>query len=59
MPFYRVYEVGEHGSFVSGSDVEFDDDEHALATVRKGLVLGATMEIWDKTRCVGRVSEPL
>ena len=58
MPFYRVYEIGDRGSFVSGSDVEFTDDEDALATVRKGLVLGATMEVWSKARCVGRVSDP-
>jgi hypothetical protein len=56
MAYYRIYMLDHHARIVTGSDVDCRDDEAALAWAAITLGTAARAEVWQGTRCLGRVS---
>jgi len=56
MASYRIYMLDQADRVVTGSDADCRDDETALAWASATLGTDVRAEIWQSTRCVGRVS---
>ena len=56
MADYKIYLLNNAGRIVSGSDVEFSNDDEALASAVSNLSDGAQAEVWSGKRCVGLVT---
>jgi hypothetical protein len=55
MPHYRIYDLNEFDRILTGRDAYCDDDEAALAAAADRLGTARGVEIWQATRCVGRL----
>ena len=56
MTNYRIYMLDRTGRVVTGSDADCRDDATALGWAATTLGTDVRAEIWQGTRCVGRVS---
>ena len=58
MPNYIVYRLNDAGRIRGAEWIGARDDEHALRVAR-ALVPGASCEVWQLDRRIGRVGWPL
>ena len=53
---YRIYMLSHENRIVTGSDADCATDEAALGWAATTLGTDARAEVWQHTRCLGRVS---
>ena len=54
--YYRIYLLDHNDRIVTGSDTDCQNDEAALVWAATTLGTDARAEVWQGTRCLGRVS---
>jgi hypothetical protein len=53
---YRIYLLDGGGRIVKGFDETCESDDEAIEAARGMLPAGGEAEVWQGTRCLGRVS---
>jgi hypothetical protein len=56
MTYYRIYMLDHKNRIVTGSDADCPNDAAALAWAATTLGTDARAEVWQSTRCLGRVA---
>jgi hypothetical protein len=56
MAYYRIYMLDRAGRILTGSDVVCDSDKSAFAWAATTLGNDARVEVWEGSRCLGRLS---
>jgi hypothetical protein len=56
MAHYRIYMLNHRDRIVTGSDADCATDEAALGWAATTLGTDARAEVWQGSRCLGRVS---
>jgi len=56
MAYYRIYMLDHKNRIITGSDADCANDAAALAWAATTLGTDARAEVWQRARCLGRVS---
>ncbi len=52
---YRIFMLDDAGHIAGALEAEYNSDDEALAEAALGLEQGVFAEVWQLTRCVGKV----